>query len=278
MLLGSAACTSIAPVLIQSIQAQVTEINTGLPTAQAVHPLAASPSVGGITLDMISLAGSGLGRGVVVDSSGSQVGYVAQRLRSATKTDTPLIDTPQAISVVTEAQIRDQNVQSIGEALRYVPGVAIAQGEGHRDAILIRGQRTTADFFVNGIRDDARNYRDLYNTQRIEVLKGPNAMTFGRGGGVVNRVLKEADGLPLSGRQLRIVGQRGAPAELLAVRCRRVLRIQRNHARSGQHREPVRPALHHLRAQQQQQHPARRAPDRALPADRPVLTPGTSPS
>ncbi|MEN3211966.1 TonB-dependent receptor plug domain-containing protein [Methylorubrum populi] len=194
MLLGSAACTSIAPVLIRSVQAQVTEINTGLPTAQAIHPLAAPPSVGGVTLDMISLAGSGLGRGVVVDSSGSQVGYVAQRLRSATKTDTPLIDTPQAISVVTEAQIRDQNVQSIGEALRYVPGVAIAQGEGHRDEILIRGQRTTADFFVNGIRDDARYYRDLYNTQRIEVLKGPNAMTFGRGGGVVNRVLKEADG------------------------------------------------------------------------------------
>ncbi len=199
MLLGSAACTSIAAASIQSAQAQVTEINTGLPTAQAVHPLAASPSVGGVTLDMISVAGSGLGRGLVVDSSGSQVGYVAKRLRSSTKTDTPLIDTPQAISVVTEAQIRDQNVQSIGEALRYVPGVAIAQGEGHRDELLIRGQRTTADFFVNGIRDDARYYRDLYNTQRIEVLKGPNAMIFGRGGGggVVNRVLKEADGVPI---------------------------------------------------------------------------------
>ncbi|ACK85171.1 TonB-dependent receptor [Methylorubrum extorquens] len=199
MLLGSVACTSIVAAFIHPARAQVTDINTGLPTAQAVHPLAASPSVGGVTLDMISVAGSGLGRGLVVDSSGSQVGYLARRLRSSTKTDTPLIDTPQAISVVTEAQIRDQNVQSIGEALRYVPGVAIAQGEGHRDEILIRGQRTTADFFVNGIRDDARYFRDLYNTQRIEVLKGPNAMIFGRGGGggVVNRVLKEADGVPI---------------------------------------------------------------------------------
>ena len=199
MLLGSVACTSIAAAFIHPARAQVTDINTGLPTAQAVHPLATSPSVGGVTLDMISVAGSGAGRGLVVDSSGSQVGYLARRLRSSTKTDTPLIDTPQAISVVTEAQIRDQNVQSIGEALRYVPGVAIAQGEGHRDEILIRGQRTTADFFVNGIRDDARYFRDLYNTQRIEVLKGPNAMIFGRGGGggVVNRVLKEADGVPI---------------------------------------------------------------------------------
>ncbi|WP_246682763.1 TonB-dependent siderophore receptor [Methylobacterium sp. WL9] len=146
---------------------------------------------------MISVAGTG--GGVIVDSSGAQVGYIAKRLRSATKTDTALIDTPQAISIVTQQQIRDQNVQSIGEALRYVPGVSVAQGEGHRDEILIRGQRTTADFFVNGIRDDARYFRDLYNTQRIEVLKGPNAMIFGRGGGggIVNRVLKEADGVPI---------------------------------------------------------------------------------
>ena len=138
----------------------------------------------------------GISRGRIVDSSGSQEGYVATRVRSATKTNTPLIDTPQAISVITQQQLRDQNIQSTGEALRYVPGVAIAQGEGHRDEILIRGQRTNADFFTNGIRDDMRYYRDIYNVQRIEVLKGPNAMIFGRGGGggVINRVLKEADG------------------------------------------------------------------------------------
>lgn len=153
--------------------------------------------MGGVTLDMISVAGTG--QGVVVDSSGSQTGYIAKRVRSATKTDTALIDTPQAISIVTQQQIRDQNVQTIGDALRYVPGVSVAQGEGHRDELIIRGQRTSADFFVNGIRDDSRYLRDLYNAQRIEVLKGPNAMIFGRGGGggVVNRVLKEADGVPI---------------------------------------------------------------------------------
>jgi catecholate siderophore receptor len=61
---------------------------------------------------------------------------------------------------------------------------------------VIRGQRSNADFYIDGIRDDVQYFRDLYNTQRIEVLKGPNAMIFGRGGGggVVNRVLKEADG------------------------------------------------------------------------------------
>lgn len=204
MLLASVASSSIVAALIHPAHAQVTEINAGPPTAQAVHPLPQTvlpraASIDGVTLDTISVSGSRSGRGLVVDSSGAQVGYIAKRLRSSTKTDTPLLDTPQAISVVTQAQIRDQNVQSLGDALRYVPGVAIAQGEGHRDEILIRGQRTNADFFVNGIRDDARYFRDLYNTQRIEVLKGPNAMIFGRGGGggIVNRVLKEADGVPI---------------------------------------------------------------------------------
>ena len=88
-LLGSVACASLCTAFIHPAQAQVSDINTGLPTAQAVHPQPPSASVQGITLDMISVAGSSLGRGVVVDSSGSQVGYVAQRLRSATKTDRP---------------------------------------------------------------------------------------------------------------------------------------------------------------------------------------------
>ena len=84
--------------------------------------------------------------------------------------------------------------------MRYVPGVNWHQGEGNRDQIVIRGQSSTADFFVNGMRDDAQVYRDLYNTERLEFLKGPNAMIFGRGGGggVLNRVLKEADGVPIN--------------------------------------------------------------------------------
>ncbi|GJE55809.1 hypothetical protein EKPJFOCH_2304 [Methylobacterium thuringiense] len=124
-LAGSTSLASIPCAIATSALAQP------LPAVQAVHPGPQAPSVGGVTLDMISVAGTG--GGVIVDSSGAQVGYIAKRLRSATKTDTALIDTPQAISIVTQQQIRDQNVQSIGEALRYVPGVSVAQGEGHRD-------------------------------------------------------------------------------------------------------------------------------------------------
>src|SRR3984893_9818533 len=75
-------------------------------------------------------------------------------------------------------------------------GVAVHQGEGNRDELVIRGVDTSANFFVNGFRDDVQYYRDIYNTQSIEVMKGPSALVFGRGagGGVVNRTLKEADG------------------------------------------------------------------------------------
>jgi catecholate siderophore receptor len=75
----------------------------------------------------------------------------------------------------------------------------MAQGEGHRDAPIIRGQSSTADFFVDGVRDDAQYLRDLYNVERIEALKGSNAMMFGRGGGggVINQVRKEASWLPV---------------------------------------------------------------------------------
>lgn len=121
-------------------------------------------------------------------------GYNAKRSTTATKTDTELRDVPQAISVVTQDQIQDQSIQSVSEAVRYVPGVTAIQGEGNRDAIVFRGNATTGDFFVDGTRDDVQTYRDLYNTDRIELLKGPSGMIFGRGGagGVINRVSKEA--------------------------------------------------------------------------------------
>jgi catecholate siderophore receptor len=129
-------------------------------------------------------------------SRSGTVGYVTTRTTTGTKTDTPIINIPQSISVVTQEFIRDQNNQAFTETLRYVPGVIPHQGEGNRDDVVIRGQRSNADFFVNGVRDDVQYFRDTYNVQRVEVLKGPNAMIFGRGGGggVINRVLKEADG------------------------------------------------------------------------------------
>jgi catecholate siderophore receptor len=114
---------------------------------------------------------------------------------SATKTLTPLRDVPQSVTVITQQLIADQRMQSMADVVRYVPGVVMGQGEGNRDTPILRGNSTTADFFVDGVRDDVQYYRDLYNVERVEALKGPNAMIFGRGGagGVINRTTRQAD-------------------------------------------------------------------------------------
>lgn len=130
-----------------------------------------------------------------VEVQGQRPDYRVERISSATKTDTPLVDVPQSITVVTEATIEDQAMRGMADVVRYVPGVQMAQGEGHRDAPILRGNTSTADFFVNGVRDDVQYFRDLYNVERVEVLKGPSGMIFGRGGtgGLINRVTKQAD-------------------------------------------------------------------------------------
>jgi catecholate siderophore receptor len=201
-------CSVICLALTQDARAQETKKEEQLPPIEVTSqskkktakkksapstspaPVSAEPSV---TADIPpdSNASSDADGGL---SSGGVDGYRATRSSTGTKTDTPLLDIPQAISVITAERAKDQHAVDVNQALRYVPGVIVAQGEGNRDQIVIRGQNTTADFFVDGVRDDVQYFRDLYNADRLEVLKGPNAMIFGRGGGggVVNRVTKKA--------------------------------------------------------------------------------------
>jgi catecholate siderophore receptor len=126
-------------------------------------------------------------------------GYQVPVITSATKTPTPLLDVPQAVTVVSSELIADQMMTSMADVVQYVPGITAHQGENNRDQIIVRGNSSSADFFVNGVRDDVQYYRDVYNLDRVEALKGPNALMFGRGGGggVINRVVKEAGARPL---------------------------------------------------------------------------------
>lgn len=123
---------------------------------------------------------------------GRDDGYRTIETTSGTKTATPILDVPQAISVVTAEQIADQQIRSVADLVRLTPGLSAGQGEGHRDQITIRGNNSTADFFVDGLRDDVQYFRSFYNIERVEVHKGPNAMVFGRGGGggLINRITK----------------------------------------------------------------------------------------
>ena len=112
---------------------------------------------------------------------------------NALKSPTPIIDVPQSLSIITADQITNQGFDSVGDIINYIPGVTNSQGEGHRDSVVFRGVRSTSDFFADGVRDDVQYYRSLYNIDQVEILRGANALLFGRGGtgGLVNRVTKK---------------------------------------------------------------------------------------
>ncbi|MGB0742881.1 MAG: TonB-dependent receptor [Opitutales bacterium] len=112
---------------------------------------------------------------------------------NALKTPTPIINVPQSLTVTTSEDISYRGFDSLSDIVEYTPGVNMSMGEGHRDAVVFRGVRSTADFFVDGVRDDVQYYRPLYNVEQVEILRGPNALFFGRGGagGILNRVMKK---------------------------------------------------------------------------------------
>lgn len=112
---------------------------------------------------------------------------------NSVKTPTPIIDVPQSLSIMTADDLTERGINSIRQIIDYMPGVNTSQGEGHRDSVVFRGIRSTADFFIDGNRDDVQYYRSLYNVEQVEVLRGPNALLFGRGGtgGIINRSTKK---------------------------------------------------------------------------------------
>ena len=120
--------------------------------------------------------------------------YLSINESNSVKTPTPIIDVPQSLSILTAEDITERGITSIGEIIDYTPGVNTSQGEGHRDSVVFRGVRSTADFYIDGNRDDVQYYRSLYNVDQVEILRGPNALLFGRGGtgGILNRVSKKA--------------------------------------------------------------------------------------
>ena len=114
---------------------------------------------------------------------------------TAFKTPVPVLNVPQSVSIITDDEIRKKGYRELGDIVRYTPGVNTTQGEGHRDAMVFRGVRSTANFYLDGARDDVQYYRSLYNIEQVEVIKGANALLFGRDarGGLINRVTKKPE-------------------------------------------------------------------------------------
>lgn len=122
---------------------------------------------------------------------GQREGYTPKS-STAAKIPVELRDLPQTVDVVPIEVLRDQRALSIQDAMKNIPGVGMSHGDGQRDQITIRGFSAISDQFVDGFRDDALYFRDLSNVERIEVIKGPAAVLYGRGssGGLINRVTR----------------------------------------------------------------------------------------
>jgi len=104
-------------------------------------------------------------------------------------------DTPQAVSVIDSAQLKAQGINTLEQALRNVPGITVAIGEGgtlNGDQFKIRGFDSKDDVYVDGLRDFGVYTRDSFNYEEVQVLKGPSGAMFGRGttGGVINTISK----------------------------------------------------------------------------------------
>jgi catecholate siderophore receptor len=82
-----------------------------------------------------------------------------------------LRDTPQAITAITRQLTQDQAMQSLADVIPYVPGIKPTLGEGKRDATVYRGNSSTSDFHVDGVRDDIQHYRDFYNIGSVGMAR-----------------------------------------------------------------------------------------------------------
>ncbi|MFT5782403.1 MAG: iron complex outermembrane receptor protein [Pseudomonas sp.] len=170
------------------------------PFANARLPLAMACALGvlsfavhaeeqSLQLDALNISGE-------LDSPvGEDQGYVAKNSRSASKINTPLSETPRSISVVTEEQMVDRNVQTVSDALRYTAGVQAGYfGEDNKqDWFIIRGfKQANNGLFMDGARVFSSAFYswqiDPYMLERVEVLKGAASVLYGQSppGGIIN--------------------------------------------------------------------------------------------
>ncbi len=167
------------------------------PLAQVKCAQAATKSIAFLAVSPLALCVAQLVHSQTLPSvtikSSADAGYSPAASSTATKGSAALRDIPQSVNVIPGQLLQDQGARSIENALRNVPGVTMSHGDGQRDQVFIRGFSAIADQFVDGIRDDALYFRDLSNIERIEVLKGPSAVLYGRGssGGLINRITKK---------------------------------------------------------------------------------------
>ncbi|MEE1889422.1 TonB-dependent receptor [Pseudomonas carassii] len=144
---------------------------------------------------------------VTADSTREEDNPRVKDVTTATRTSTPARYVPQAIDSVKTRNVLDYGSSNLGKALEGIPNVS-SGADTRFDSLRIRGFDASNDFYLDGVRDDSQYTRDLHNIERVEVLKGPAAVLYGRGsqGGIVNRVSKA----PEHGRRSTVEAQGGS--------------------------------------------------------------------
>ncbi|MDP2267101.1 MAG: TonB-dependent receptor, partial [Thiobacillus sp.] len=124
-------------------------------------------------------------------------GYVAKRASTGTKTDTPIHETPVSIQVVPRDVMDDQQVINVKEATKNISSV-LPSTYGFYEGYTIRGFDTGTDVYRNGLRQPSFADQQTANVEKVEVLKGPAAILYGRiqPGGMVNVVTKRPQAQP----------------------------------------------------------------------------------
>lgn len=131
-----------------------------------------------------------------VEVVGALPGPQKNALGLSTTVSTSLQDTPQVVTTVPQALIQEQRITTLEQALRDVPGITVAIGEGGTlagDQFKIRGLDANNDIYTDGLRDFGVYTRDAFDYQEVQVLKGPSGAMFGRGstGGAINTISKQ---------------------------------------------------------------------------------------
>jgi catecholate siderophore receptor len=185
---------------------QLTGIQVTFSIPSETVPGFRSPGANGLYTEDQALRAILVGTGLSyqIDSSG-RVTISVQATDSVTVQDAistisldryplPLLDTPQSITIISQAIIQEQGATTLRDTLRNAPGISLAAGEGgsQGDNLTLRGFTARNDIFLDGMRDFGSYYRDPFNYREVEVLEGPSAVTFGRGstGGVINQESK----------------------------------------------------------------------------------------
>ncbi|MGY4399564.1 iron complex outermembrane receptor protein [Bradyrhizobium sp. USDA 3315] len=198
----SVAQSALPPVTVEAPKQQQQARRT-LPARRAARPARTTPRSIANRAPAQNVPAPGAGGGGE-RGNGPVTGYLASQSVTATKTDSPVLTTPQSISIVTQDQIQAQGAQNITEALRYTPGVTIESfgANAFFDEFKLRG--FTAPRYLDGLRlpTDTTTFAvpriETYGLERIEVLKGPSSGLYGQSdpGGLLNLVSKRPTETP----------------------------------------------------------------------------------